>query len=121
MCLLFRPSVSTDLRPGMPSAKITKTTVDNARPQAADWFLWDKELKGFGLKVSKGGRKSYVCQYRTLGGRSGQERRITIGGHGSPWTVETARSEAKRILGRAANGEDPAQEKQDLKKRLSVA
>jgi integrase len=105
----------------MPSVKLTKTAVDNAKPEAADWFLWDTELKGFGLKVSKGGRKSYVCQYRTAGGRSGDDRRLTIGQHGSPWTVETARSEAKQILGRAANGEDPAQEKQDLKKRLSVA
>ena len=105
----------------MPSTKITKTAVDSAKPEATDWFLWDTELKGFGLKVSKGGRKSYVCQYRTPGGRSGENRRITIGGHGSPWTVETARAEAKKILGRVANGEDPAQEKQDLKKRLSVA
>jgi integrase len=105
----------------MPSAKITKSVVDNAYPEAADWFLWDTELKGFGLKVSKGGRKSYVCQYRTAGGRSGDDRRLTIGQHGSPWTVEMARSEAKQVLGRAANGEDPALEKQDLKKRLSVA
>jgi integrase len=105
----------------MPSIKLTKTAVDNANPEAADWFLWDSELKGFGLKVSKGGRKSYVCQYRTAGGRSGDDRRLTIGKHGSPWTVEMARSEAKQILGRAANGEDPALEKQDLKKRLSVA
>ena len=105
----------------MPTARITKTTVDNARPAATDWFLWDADLKGFGLKVSKGGRKSYVCQYRTPGGRAGEDRRVTIGAHGSPWTVETARSEAKKILGRAANGEDPAREKQDLKKRHTVA
>jgi integrase len=105
----------------MPSVKLTKTAVDNANPETTDRFLWDSELKGFGLKVSKGGRKSYVCQYRTAGGRSGDDRRLTIGQHGSPWTVEMARSEAKQILGRAANGEDPALEKQDLKKRLSVA
>ena len=105
----------------MPSVKLTKSAVDNANPKAADWFLWDTELKGFGLKVSKGGRKSYVCQYRTAGGRSGDYRRLTIGQHGSPWTVEMARSTARQTLGRAANGEDPALEKQDLKKRLSVA
>ena len=105
----------------MPSVKLTKTVVNNANPAAVDRFLWDSELKGFGLKVSKGGRKSYVCQYRTAGGRSGDNRRLTIGQHGSPWTVEMARFEAKQILGRAANGEDPAMEKQDLKKRLSVA
>ena len=38
-----------------------------------------------------------------------------------PWTEENARAEARKILGRAANGEDPAQEKQDLKKRLPVS
>ena len=105
----------------MPSVKLTKIAVDNADPKSADWFLWDTDLKGFGLKVSKGGRKSYVCQYRTAGGRSGDDRRLTIGQHGSPWTVEMARSEAKQILGRVSSGEDPALEKQDLKKRLSVA
>ena len=105
----------------MPSSKITKSVVDNAISGETDWFLWDTELTGFGLKISKGGRKSYVCQYRTAGGRSGDDRRLTIGQHGSPWTVEIARAEARKILGRAANGEDPALEKQDLKKRLSVA
>ena len=71
----------------MPSVKLTKADVDYANPDVVDWFLWDTELKGFGLKVSKGGRKSYVCQYRTAGGRSGETRRLTIGAHGSPWTV----------------------------------
>ncbi len=94
----------------MPSTKITKTAVDSAKPEATDWFLWDTELKGFGLKVSKGGRKSYVCQYRTPGGRSGENRRITIGGHGSPWTVETARAEAKKILGRVPMAKTSARE-----------
>ncbi|MGH6819867.1 MAG: Arm DNA-binding domain-containing protein, partial [Methylocella sp.] len=94
----------------MPNVKITKTVVDSAKAETADWFIWDNELKGFGLKVSKGGRKTYVCQYRTAGGRTGDSRRLTIGAHGSPWTVETARAEARKILGRAANGEDPAQQ-----------
>jgi integrase len=105
----------------MPNPKITKTVVDGADAKLDDYFVWDSELTGFGLKVSKGGRKTYVCQYRTVGGRAGDSRRLTIGAHGSPWTVETARAQAKKILGRAANGEDPAQEKQDLKKRLTIA
>ena len=104
----------------MASLRITKTIVDGAKPGPADYFIWDSELKGFGLKMSKGGRKTYVCQYRTAGGRTGDSRRLTIGAHGSPLTVELARAEAKKILGRAANGEDPAQEKQDLKKQLAV-
>ena len=105
----------------MANLKITKTIVDEVKPRSTDYFLWDSELAGFGLKIAMGGRKSYVCQYRTSGGRTGDTRRLTIGAHGSPWTVDTARSEAKKILGRAANGQDPAQEKQQLKKRISVA
>jgi integrase len=121
LCDCFSEKVITDFRHPVPKPKITKTLVDSSQPEPADYFIWDRELKGFGLKVSRGGRKTYVCQYRTAGGRSGNTRRLTIGPHGSPWTVEKARSEARKILGRAANGEDPAQEKQALKKRLSVS
>ncbi|MEP7171960.1 MAG: tyrosine-type recombinase/integrase [Aestuariivirga sp.] len=105
----------------MKNPRLTKSIVDRASPRPVDYFIWDGELIGFGLKVTRGGRLTYVCQYRTSGGRSGESRRLTIGAHGSPWTVETARFEARKILGRAANGEDPAHEKQDLKKRLSVS
>ena len=70
----------------MPNPKITKTDVDGADAKPDDYFVWDSELTGFGLKVSKGGRKTYVCQYRTVGGRAGDSRRLTIGAHGSPWT-----------------------------------
>jgi hypothetical protein len=46
---------------------------------------------------------------------------MTIGAHGSPWTVDQARAEARKILGRVATGEDPAKEKQDEKKQITVA
>ena len=105
----------------MPSQKITKTLVDKTQPVGRDYFIWDSDLKGFGLKVSRNGRKSYVCQYRHGGGRSGNSRRITIGVHGSPWTVNQARTEARKLLGRAANGEDPASRRQEDRKRISVA
>jgi integrase len=103
------------------TGRLTKAVVDRANPQPTDYFLWDAELKGFGIKVAKGGRKSYVCQYRVGSGRSAPTRRMTIGAHGSPWTVDQARAEARKILGRAANGEDPAKEKQDAKKQITVA
>jgi len=101
--------------------KFTKTQIDKAVPSEADYFLWDGELKGFGLKVSKGGRRTYICKYRVGSGRAAPSRRMTIGAHGSPWTLEQARAEARKILGRAANGEDPAKEKQDEKKQITVA
>ncbi len=103
------------------SARLSKLAIDRANPQPTDYFLWDSEVKGFGIKIAKGGRKSYVCKYRVGSGRSAPTRRFTIGAHGSPWTVDQARAEARKILGRAANGEDPAKEKQDAKNQITVA
>jgi integrase len=105
----------------MSLTKITKSVAERAEPQAKIYIIWDSELRGFGLKVSPNGRKTFVCQYRTKGGRSGESRRLTLGYLGSPWSVEDARSEIRVLLGRVAIGEDPAKEKQDQKKQLTVA
>ena len=102
-------------------ARLTKAVIDRANPEESDYFLWDAELKGFGIKIAKGGRKSYVCKYRVGSGRTAPTRRMTLGAHGSPWTVDQARAEARKILGRVANGEDPAREKQDARKQITVA
>lgn len=103
------------------AGKLTKSVIDAASPQEKDYFLWDGELKGFGIKVAKGGRKAYVCKYRVGNGRAAPTRRMTIGAHGSPWTVDQARAEARKVLGRAANGEDPAKEKQNVRMQITVA
>ena len=95
---------------------ITKRTVDDAKPGQKDSFLWDSELRGFGLKVATGGRKSYVVQYRAGRGRGSPTKRVTIGKHGSPWTPTTARKEALRLLGMVAGGADPAGEKSAKRK-----
>lgn len=87
----------------MPKMLITKNEVDKVQPTDKVIFFWDLALSGFGLKVSLNGVKSYVVQYRTAGGRGGQVRRVTIGRHGSPWTAEIARTEAKRLMGHVAH------------------
>lgn len=58
--------------------RLTKGTVDAAEPTGQEYFLWDTDLRGFGLRVLKSGRKSYVIQYRT-GGRGGPTRRKALG------------------------------------------
>lgn len=99
----------------MPTVSLTKRTVDAAAPEVGDGgalrrvIYWDTALKGFGLLVTERGAKSYLVQYRAGNhGRKDPTRRVTIGKHGSPWTPETARAEAKRILGAVAHGSDPA-------------
>ena len=83
----------------------------------ADSFLWDSEVKGFGLRVKPSGTKSYVLKYR-IGPRT---RRLTIGRHGSPWTPEEARRRALDLLRDVKNGRDPATEKTEARRDLTVA
>jgi integrase len=90
--------------------KITKREVDALRPGAngAEAVLWDSEMKGFGVRVQRGGSKSYILHYRAGRGRGAPLRKLTIGKHGSPWTAETARDEATRLRGLIVGGADPA-------------
>ncbi len=46
---------------------------------------------------------------------------MTIGEHGSPWTAETARGEAERLLGNVAHGADPGGERAAARRILTVA
>jgi integrase len=92
--------------------KITKRSVDGlAVPADGEAVLWDTEIKGFGLRVRSGGARTYVLHYRMGGGRKAALRKVTIGKHGSPWTPDTARSEAKRLLGLVEAGTDPASDR----------
>jgi integrase len=90
--------------------KITKRAVDALRPtpDGAETVLWDSELKGFGVRVQRGGAKTYILKYRAGTGRDAPLRKLTVGRHGSPWTADEARAEARRLSGLAAHGKDPA-------------
>ena len=86
--------------------KISKRVVDASPSTNQDYFVWDEELPGFGLRILPSGRKSYLLQYRA----KGRSRRFTIGTHGV-WTAETARKEARILLGQIAQGADPAEQR----------
>jgi integrase len=92
-----------------PPLKITKRNVSAAPvPADRDEYYWDPDLKGFGLRVTPRGVKSYVVQYRL---RSRPARRLTLGIHGSPWTAEKAREEAQSLLIEVKKGNDPIETK----------
>ena len=95
--------------------KLTKRVVDGLNPKAADYFAWDDELPGFGVRVWPTGRKVYLAQYRA----ARRTRRVKLGVHG-PLTVEEARKEAKAVLGDVARGENPAEDRATRRKSLTV-
>jgi len=88
-------------------AKLTKRTIDAAAVDPErDYFIWDDEMPGFGIRILKSGKKTYQIQYR----KGGRTRRNSIGMHGTI-TPDEARKIAKEKLGRVAKGDNPAEER----------
>lgn len=86
--------------------RITKTVVEGL---PANRDVRDSIVKGFGARRRAGPGVSYFVQRRV----NGRMVRVTIGPHGSPWTAETARKEAQRILGDMVGGENPNHSKRE--------
>ena len=82
--------------------RITKRSVDAIKAGGTDTVYWDGELTGFGLRVRRSGRKSYVVQTRI----AGKLCWFTIGPHG-PLNPDQARARALEILASAKKGIDP--------------
>lgn len=102
------------------SVRLTKTAVDAAQPRAKPYRLWDSEVRGFGLKVTPAGAKTYIATYRAGTGRKAPQREYTIGKHGV-LTPEKARTEAMRILSEARLGADPQASRKALRAEMTVA
>ena len=64
----------------MPDAapKLTKRTVDALAVDGKDAVFWDRDLKGFGVRVHPSGRKVFVVQTRGPNG----PKRVTLGRYG---------------------------------------
>ena len=75
--------------------------VTNASIAKLDGWMWDHKLVGFGARKQIKGVHFYV-RYRL----DGTQIVKSIGRLG-PWTCDTARTEAKRLLGIVASGVDP--------------
>jgi integrase len=98
--------------------KLTIRAIDALVPPAkGQSFLWDGELRGFGVRIIPSGLKTFILQYRNGEGRS---RRIVIGRHGV-LTLEKARDQAQIKLGQIAGGADPADEKAASREAMTVA
>jgi integrase len=69
---------------------------------------YDTEVKGFGLRVTKAGARSFILNYRV----HGVERRFTIGSY-PDWGVSAAREEAKRLKRLVDQGRDPMGERHE--------
>jgi hypothetical protein len=90
----------------MARARITKRVVDGLKGRDSEYFCWDPELVGFGVRVQPSGAKSYIVKYRVGTGRTAPTRRITIGAVGK-LTPDQARTLAKKLLQACAAAREP--------------
>lgn len=101
----------------MPTVKLTKRVIKEAKPSDKRYDLWDSEIKGFGLRVAPSGRKVYVLKYRTV---DGTQRKPVIGTDGA-LTLEQARKLANEMLSTVRSGGDPSRSRMDARKAPTVA
>ncbi len=90
--------------------RITDKLVKGLEPPASgNRIIWDTEVKGFGIRATAAGVKSFVLNYRN---GDGDLKRFTIGPYGrNEWSVEAARKEAGELKKNIAGGKDPLEDK----------
>jgi integrase len=99
-------------------ANITSTFAQSVKPltTGAQLDVWDTILKGFVLRVSPGGTKTWMVRYQ----QHGRKRRFKLGRF-PKLTVADARQQARKYLGQVAAGDDPGRELEELKREPTFA
>jgi integrase len=90
-------------QPKHPPVKLTKGYIDKVKPPDTGYeFHWDSTVKGYGLRVTKDGRRVFVANGRV----KGKQVNLTIGPFGELTEVE-AREKARKALQQMREGVDP--------------
>ena len=85
-----------------PPHKITKRMVDRVSADRKAGAFWDRDLPGFGVRVYRSGRATYIVQVRGPHG----SRRVTLGRHGE-LSAAQARKRAAVAIERIKAGREP--------------
>ncbi len=105
--------------PKLSRVKLTKRTVDATKPpETGETFVWDAEVRGFGLRVYPSGRRLFVYQYVMRA--TGKTRRVVLGAYPAI-TADQARELAQRAAAQVAEGRDPQGADPDALQRRTLA
>jgi integrase len=75
-------------------------------PDCGHRITYDSRVRGFGIRVTSTGNRSFILNYRTT---KGVERRCTIGPY-PRLSVHAARRKAEKLKGQVHDGRDPVEE-----------
>lgn len=96
--------------------RITETLVKALHtPTRRQDITYDTDLKGFGVRITSGGAKAFILNYRI----QGRERRYTIGSY-PEWSAAAARKQAETLKRRIDLGEDPMAERREQRDAPTV-
>jgi integrase len=97
--------------------KLSETNIPALESQFAgpdrdkvDAVYWDTEIAGFGMRFRRGGKRTFVLQYKI----AGSERRMTLGPYPGI-TAKKARELAQAALGDKWHGKDPQADRRAAK------
>jgi len=98
----------------MPRKRVTSPTIQHLKTGKAQEDFWDTITPGFGVRVTKGGRKTFVVMTRVLEAGQWKKRRYTIERNqegvdpeDDGLDLKTARDRAKAVIAAAGDGRDP--------------
>lgn len=100
--------------------KLIKRSIDALPTPATTRIVYDDDLSGFGLRLLPTGRRVFIAHYRVGGGRTGRQRKVTLGVYGKI-TAEEARTKAKDVLANAHLGADFAEERDKVRESQTVS
>src|SRR5829696_9675226 len=104
------------------TAKLTKRVVDGLPATTSKpLFVYDADLKGFGVRCMPSGVKSWIVEYRLRGGRRGTSRKRMTLGATTTLTPEEARKAARDVLASVQLGADPAGDRRKGRETPTVA
>ena len=104
----------------MASTQITKRLIDGLKPRESEYFIWDRALAGYGVRIQTTRAMSFVVKYRAGSGRAAPTRRLTLAKVGTI-TPDEARTLAKKTPGSVAHGADPAAQRAADKRASTLA
>ncbi len=96
--------------------RLTKRHIDALPPREREYFVWDDQLKGFGIRVYPNGGKRYVAQAF----RRGKTVRVQIGRY-EALPFEKAKARARQAIADMDDGKNPNKEKQTERLAPTVA
>ena len=96
---------------------LTLRLIRDAKPGKKTRILWDAKVRGLGLRVTPGGVKAFILNYRV----AGRERRATLGRYPAISLCAARERAGSELAGIRAGETDPLERRRETREAPTVA